>query len=50
MRNMNLRMPSRREMMAESEMPMVRPRYLGCEMRAKIKPMVTASMNMPSSE
>lgn len=32
-RNMNLRMPSRRAMMEESEMKMERERCLGCEMR-----------------
>lgn len=40
---MNLRMPSRREMTAESEMKMERPRCLGWEMRAKMMPMTTAS-------
>ena len=50
MRNMNLRMPSRRPMQAESEMAMVLPRFLGCEMRAKIMPMVMASMIMPTSD
>ena len=48
MRNMNLRMPSRREMIAESEMAMVRPRYFGWLMRAKMMPIMTASMMSPT--
>jgi hypothetical protein len=40
---MNLRMPSRRAMMEESEMKMDRERCLGCEMRAKTMPMTMAS-------
>ena len=47
MRNMSFKMPSRREMTAESEMPMVRPRFLGCEMRAKMIPRVTESRKRP---
>ena len=48
MRNMNFRTPSRREMTAESEMAMVRPRYLGWLMRAKMMPIMTASMTRPT--
>ena len=48
MRNMNFKMPSRREMTAESEMAMVRPRYLGWLMRAKMMPIMTASMISPT--
>ena len=47
MRNMSFRMPSRRDMQHESEMPMVRPRFLGWEMRAKMMPMVRESRMSP---
>ena len=47
---MNLSTPSRRETTAESEIPIVRPRFFGCEMRAKMIPIVTASISMPSSD
>ena len=48
--NMSLRMPSRREMTALSEMKMERPRCAGREMRAKMMPIVIASMIIPTSD
>ena len=50
MRNMNLRMPSRRLITAESDMAIVRPLCFGCEIRANTMPMVMASMIMPSTD
>ena len=47
MRNMNLSAPSRRAMHAQSEMNTVRARFLGCAMRAKMMPSVTASSSWP---
>lgn len=47
-RNMSFKMPSRLAMQQESEMPIVRPRFLGCEMRAKMIPIVMESRNKPS--
>jgi len=49
MRNMNFRTPARREMMAESEMAMVRPMCLGQVTHANVMPIMTASMLRPMS-
>lgn len=49
-RNMNFSIPSRLLMTDESDMAMVRPRCLGCEMRANTMPMVMASMIIPSTD
>jgi hypothetical protein len=43
---MNLSTPSRRAMTATCEIPIVRARCCGCDMRAKMTPMTTASVTI----